>query len=73
MKKYFGIVLAFMLMMGSAVGLHAQKANPASDFECELNNDGTGVVIKKYKGVATNVIIPSVIEDFPVVELGRGI
>jgi len=71
MKKYFGILLAFMLMMGSAVLLSAQKANSASDFECELNSDGTGVVIKAYKGSAKDVIIPSMIEDFPVVALGR--
>ena len=70
MKKYFGVALAFVVMLGSAVVLHAQKANPASDFEYYLNGEGTGLVIKKYKGEAKDVIIPSVIEDFPVVELG---
>ena len=69
MKKYFSIVLAFMLMMGSAVALNAQKASPASDFEYDLNEDDTGVIIKKYKGEAKDVVVPSVIEDFPVVEL----
>ena len=70
MKKYFGIVLAFMLIMGSTVVASAQKANPASDFEYDLNSEGTGVVIKGYKGKVADVIIPSIIEDFPVVELG---
>ena len=47
-----------------------QFTNPASDFEYDLNEDDTGVIIKKYKGEAKDVVIPSVIEDFPVVKLG---
>ena len=51
--------------------VEAQKANPPSDFDYDLNKEGTGVIIEKYKGKATDVIIPSVIEDFPVVTLGK--
>jgi len=69
MKHYVGVVLAFVLMLGGAVVATAQKANPASDFKYDLNSEGTGVIIQKYKGTATEVVIPSVIEDFPVVEL----
>lgn|GEM_PF-6542305 len=46
--------------------------NPASDFEYELNRERTGVVIKKYISKRKKVIIPSSIEDFPVVELASG-
>lgn len=70
MKQKFNaclVVLLFALSVGIA---EAQKANPPSDFEYDLNKEGTGVIIEKYKGKATDVIIPSVIEDFPVVTLG---
>jgi len=70
MKECFAVILALMLMMSSAVLLSAQKANPASDFKYDLNGEGTGIVIQGYKGSAKEVIIPSVIEGFPVVELG---
>lgn len=72
MKQLFSawlVVLLFVLSFGT---ISAQKANPESDFEYDLNKEGTGVVIKEYKGKATNVVIPSVIEDFPVVELEKG-
>ena len=71
MKQKFNtclVVLLFALSVGIA---EAQKANPPSDFEYDLNKEGTGVIIEKYKGKATDVIIPSVIEDFPVVTLGN--
>jgi len=68
MKKYFGAVLLVFLSAG--ILLTAQKANPVSDFEYDLNSEGTGVVIKKYKGTSKDVIIPSMIEDFPIVKLG---
>ena len=69
MKHYVGVVLAFVLMLGGAIVATAQKANPASDFKYDLNLEGTGLIIEKYKGTATEVVIPSVIEDFPVVGL----
>jgi|GEM_PF-3318035 len=37
MKKYFGVALAFVLMMGSAVMASAQKANPVSEYMEQLN------------------------------------
>jgi len=67
MKKIVGVVLLVFLSAG--ILLSAQEANPASDFEYDLNQEGTGVVIKKYEGTSKDVIIPSSIEDFPIVEV----
>jgi len=69
MKKYFAIVLLAFLTVG--IVLTAQKANPASDFVYSLNSQSTGIIILKYKGNAKDVIIPSVIEDYPVEEIGE--
>lgn len=68
MKKYFGIVL--LVFLSTSIAITAQKANPASDFEYELDSTGTGIRITKYKGTSKDVIIPSMIEDLPVVHLG---
>ena len=70
MKKYFGAILLIFLSAG--ILLTAQKASPESDFEYDLNKEGTGVVIKNYQGSAEEVVIPSIIEGFPVTELARG-
>lgn len=80
MKKLFG-VLSFLFVFANISSLSAQKANPASDFRYELetfevrkgslSDEVDAVVITKYIGKARNVIIPSSIEGFPVVKLGR--
>ena len=44
----------------------------ASDFEYDLNGDGTGVVILKYVGKGGDIVIPDSIEDFPIVSVGCG-
>ena len=69
MKRYFSCLLVLFLFILTSEGLMAQKANPPSDFKYDLNKEGTGVIIQGYKGEATDVIIPSSIEDLPVVEL----
>lgn len=47
------------------------KANPASDFQYDLNSTGDGIIIKKYIGKnGGKVVIPSEIEGFPVKEIG---
>ena len=74
MKRYFSIltmicIFAFAGIAG-AVAQEALTANPATDFEYDLTEDGEGVIIKKYTGKATDVVIPAVIEDFPVVAVG---
>lgn len=71
MKKKFNVWLLVLLFAFSVGMVEAQNANPPSDFDYDLNKEGTGVVIKKYKGKEKDVVIPSLIEDFPVVQLGR--
>ncbi|UTC63463.1 leucine-rich repeat domain-containing protein [Treponema sp. OMZ 787] len=60
------IFLMSVLGMGS---LFAQKASPASDFKYDLNEAGDGIVIQAYLGKGGDVVIPSKIEDMPVVGL----
>ncbi|MDR1389387.1 MAG: leucine-rich repeat domain-containing protein [Treponema sp.] len=45
----------------------------AADFVYDAARDGKGVVIKGYKGAATIVNIPAVIEGFPVREIENGV
>lgn len=74
MKRYFAVVIMMCLFalagIAEAVAQEVQKANPATDFEYDLNEAGDGVIIKNYKGTSTEVVIPAEIEDFPVVEVG---
>lgn len=57
---------------------HSTKPNPASDFTYDLTEDGKGVAIIGYNkhhnyGDVFDVVIPSDIEGYPVLELrGRG-
>lgn len=60
------IFLMSVLGMGS---LFAQKASPESDFKYDLNEAGDGIVIQAYLGKGGDVVIPSKIEDMPVVGL----
>lgn len=73
MKRYFTVVSMVCLFaltgIAGAAAQEAQKANPATDFEYDLDKSGDGIVIYKYKGTATEVVIPAVIEDIPVVEI----
>ena len=74
MKRYFAVVSMMCLFVlaniAGAVAQEVQKANPATDFEYDLNEASDGVIIKKYTGTSTEVVIPAEIEDFPVVEVG---
>jgi len=47
------------------------RADPATDFNYRLNEDGDGVIITRYTGSNGNVVIPGEIDGYPVVELGR--
>ena len=71
MKRYFAVVSMMCLFalacIAGAAAQEAQKANPATDFEYDLTKDGEGLIIKKYTGKVTDVIIPAVIEDISVV------
>lgn len=70
MKRNICVIFAiFAFFLGSFVQLIAQNATPVSDFRYMINADCTGIVIKRYKGREKDVIIPSTIENYPVVEL----
>jgi hypothetical protein len=45
-------------------------AAPSSDYGYDLTSDGQGIIITKYTGTSRKVVIPSTIEDIPVMELG---
>jgi hypothetical protein len=47
-------------------------SNPASDFEYKSNQARNGVVITKYTGTRTDVVIPATIDGLPVVEIQGG-
>ena len=74
MKRYFTVVSMVCLFVlagiAGATAQEAQKANPATDFKCDFNKTCDGVIIQRYKGTEMEVVIPAVIEDFPVVEIG---
>lgn len=72
----FGMIILF-LMAGCSGKSAAQssskatKASPVSDFSYDLSKDGNGIKITGYTGAGGAVIIPSKIEDMPVVEIGQ--
>jgi hypothetical protein len=54
----------------AAIDAANAKGVTAEDFDYDVTRDGTGIVITRYKGMATIVNIPAVIEGLPVKELG---
>jgi hypothetical protein len=69
-------VLILSLFVGCGGKTSAQSstnrnASPVSDFSYDLSEDGLGIKITGYTGSGGLVIIPSVIEDMPVVEIGQ--
>lgn len=67
MKKRSVSLIAVLLVL--SVPLFSQTPNPASDFKYKLNNAGNGVVITGYTGTRIDVVIPTEIEGFPVMEI----
>lgn len=63
------IVLMSVFGMGNMFAQKTPKESPASDFKYDLNETGDGVVIQEYLGKGGDVVIPSKIEDIPVVGL----
>ncbi|GHV11728.1 hypothetical protein FACS189491_03480 [Spirochaetia bacterium] len=49
--------------------LTGNSGSPGGDFSYDLNEAGDGIIIKKYSGSGGVVVIPSTIEDFPVVSI----
>jgi len=66
MKRNLFVGIFSLVLFNSIV--FAQKA---SDFSVDLNKAGDGVIINKYKGNVTDVVVPSVIEGYPVTELAN--
>ena len=64
MKAKFVFWVIFVLL-----GAVVFAQNPATDFDYQLNSTGDGVMITKYKGRSPTVVIPGVIEGFPVKEI----
>lgn len=73
-KKLFSMAVLFAVLLSNigVIPVLAQSVSPVSDFEYDLNGDGTGVVILKYVGKGGDIVIPDSIEDFPVVSGGCG-
>ena len=57
-------MLLLSLLVGCDIG--ADKPNPATDFEYEISESKTGILINKYIGTSENVVIPAEIEGLPV-------
>lgn len=72
MKKTVAILIFIIFFLMFLLGCNQtanEKANPASDFEYEINSDQTGIHINKYIGTAEHVVIPSEINGLPVLTL----
>ena len=65
--------ISFSFIACGGGGLFGTKDSPASDFVYEMNASRDGIVITGYKGPGGHVVIPAVIEGFPVVEFAAGI
>ena len=67
-----GLALALMAVLSFA-GCNGKggiaKAAPESDFEFELSDDGTFVIITDYNGNAKNLVIPETIQGVPVASI----
>jgi hypothetical protein len=46
------------------------SGSPGGDFSYDLNRAGDGIVIREYTGPGGVVVVPTTIEDIPVVEIG---
>jgi hypothetical protein len=62
------VVVAACSGGGGGSGKFGTKEAPASDFVYEFNEARDGVVITDYKGRGGDIVIPSTIEGYPVVE-----
>lgn len=75
-KKFVTVVAMFMvalLAFSACGGGKVPKANPASDFEYDFNEDGKSLYIKQYIGKGSTVVFPAEIEGYPVTRITRGV
>ena len=73
MKKIIVLLISTVLLLSMLAGCDAGNKdtvslspNPASDFEYEISESKTGILINKYIGTSDNVVIPAEIEGLPV-------
>ena len=66
MKKT--ILAVILLAVATVTTVIAQES--ARNFQYDLNEAGNGIVITKYIGSNSNLVIPRTIEGYPVVEIG---
>lgn len=54
--------------------LHVRRADTmtSGDYAYRLKDDGSGIVITRYKGTDSNVVIPETIDGYVVMEIGEG-
>ena len=70
MRRNVCVIFAtFAFFLGNFMQLIAQSATPVSDFSYMINADCTGIVITRCEKGKKDVVIPSTIENYPVVEL----
>ncbi len=69
MKKIIISVILILMLSLTFTGCGKNKANPASDFEYTVSDDGR-VGIEKYIGESKDVVIPEKIDDKPVTAIG---
>jgi len=79
--KTFGIIALAAVIVFSTVACGKKsgggsssgggKAASASDFSYDLTADGKGILIKRYTGKSTKIVVPTKIEDLPVTEIGE--
>jgi hypothetical protein len=74
MKKTVYAVLLMALALAAPAVVSAQdaagRANPASDFRVTTSQYARGVIIERYTGSATAVVIPATIQGRPVSDIG---
>lgn len=69
MKKSIKLFLLMFLLLQSTILVHAEGEKTYNGFTYTVSNEE--VYISKYEGTATDLVIPSTIEGYPVVQLGN--
>ena len=67
MKK----TICTVLLLAFVAGTMAVAQEPAASFQYDLNQAGNGIIIKRYIGSNSRLVIPGRIEGYPVVQIGN--
>ena len=68
LKSMTAVILALCLLFSGTVFAFALESD---DFTYTVSEDGNGIVITGYTGSQTNLVIPSVIDEKPVISIGK--